>query len=107
MYEFRRCPPSAEGEGGRRYFGIGGDGQPLNVWRFVRREALRGNRVKVRFYERCRDTLLEAAYEKMREASRLHAELEEIYGAAMDYAAKEVFCRRLIAGILGSGGKKT
>ena len=72
----------------------------LNAWRFVDRDILKKHRSRIRFYERCRDSLYDAALERMTSAGVHHADLEELYGGAMDFAAKESYCKGMIGEIL-------
>ncbi|MBQ8718664.1 MAG: hypothetical protein IJY66_05310 [Clostridia bacterium] len=62
---------------------------------------LREVREQLRMLQKQQDTLESAAVQALDRASRAHFALEEIYGAAMDFSAKEEYSRRLIAKLFG------
>lgn len=57
----------------------------VNMQRFLNRQALAGVRARLRFTDRCRQTLFDGALESLADARRAHFALEEIYKSAMDF----------------------
>ena len=72
----------------------------LNAWRFIDRDILRRHRGKIRFYERCRNSLTDAAVDRLKCAGERHAEIERLYSGAMDFNAKEKYCKKLVGKII-------
>jgi len=73
----------------------------LNSRRFTDNEILRERRGQLRFLKKCADEMADAALGKLSEAGKLHAGLEEIYGAAMDFPKKQRYCREVVKRIFG------
>jgi len=73
----------------------------INAWRFIDRDALKKVRGQLRFFERCRKSLVDAACEKLSAAGERHAEVEEIYAHAMDFTKKARYCAALVKKIIG------
>ena len=73
----------------------------INTDRFTDKHIMKSNRQKLRFAAQCSDIMLENASESLCEAFELHLELEEIYKASMDFAAKEQYAAELTSGIFG------
>ncbi len=65
----------------------------LPMRRFVDTKAMKTVRGEVRFSERMARAMLDGAVETMQAVNALHFQLEEIYGGAMDFAAKEKFTK--------------
>ena len=57
----------------------------VNMQRFLDRKELAGVRARLRFTDRCRQTLFDGALESLADARRAHFALEEIYKSAMDF----------------------
>jgi len=72
----------------------------INAWRFIDRDALKKVRGQLRFYERCRKSLVDAACEKLSSAGEHHAAVEEIYAQAMDFTKKAKYCAALVRKIV-------
>ena len=73
----------------------------ISMRRMLLPAALRGVREEVRRACRLRASLMDAAQAALQGVSRAHFELERLYGAAMDFEAKERYtdalCRRLFS----------
>lgn len=69
----------------------------VNMQRFVDHAELAKHRARLRFTERCRDTLWDGALEALREAGEAHFALEDIYRTAMDFDAAAAETRRICA----------
>ncbi len=59
--------------------------EKINAMRFVNAAALAENRAKLRFAEKCCDSMLEGALAELAEMGRKHDELEKFYVSAMDF----------------------
>ena len=89
------CPSLAEAvyfENDGVYFAVCGDDEAekydrrVNVMRFIDKKRLSEIRGRLRFSERCAEALSSGAAESFSAAGRAHAELEMIYGDAMDFS---------------------
>ncbi len=67
----------------------------LNAGRFLLREGLAARRGRIRFAEKCGATLLDGALSSLREAGRLHGELEAIYGRHIDFSVIDEISEKL------------
>ncbi len=67
--------------------GEGESERTVNMERFVDRETLRSHKNKLKFAEKCLRSMYDGAFEALGDVKRAHFKLEEIYSAAMDFAA--------------------
>ena len=67
----------------------------ISMRRFVMREAFAAVRGSVRYAVRVREALLSGAQDALYQVSQAHDALEQLYGAAMDFAAVEQYTREL------------
>lgn len=70
-------------------------GSVINTERFIDSTDKGELKASIRASERLSSALCESAFAEMKRVSRLHAQLEEIYGKEMDFAAKETFTASL------------
>lgn len=68
----------------------------INMKRFTDHTQMGDTRSDIRAATRMRDNALELAEKELKKAKKYHFTLEEIYGAAMDFNAKEEFCNEFI-----------
>lgn len=68
----------------------------INMKRFTDHSQMGDTRSDIRAATRMRDNALELAENELKKAKKYHFTLEEIYGAAMDFNAKEEFCNEFI-----------
>ncbi len=74
----------------------------VNMQRFVDRRALAARRMRLRFAERCRASLMDGALEALTEADAAHFALEEIYKSAMDFSGVRGIGEEIAAQIVQS-----
>lgn len=67
----------------------------INPLRFMSGELLTSCRVRMKFLEKCRDSLMADALFSLSASKATHDEVERIYGAAMDFERKEAFEKEL------------
>jgi len=72
-------------------FVYGENDHEINAARFVNKEVFASRRAKLRFILRCREEIMNGAYDTLNEIRELHFRLEEIYTKAMNFKAKEKF----------------
>jgi len=74
-------------------------GRVISLRRFVQISKMRNERGELKFARRLRESMRQGALESLQRVRELHFSLEECYGSAMDFAAKEnftkSFCERL------------
>lgn len=75
----------------------------LNAMRFVKNEELSLIRGKLRFAEKCEDSLLDGALEALSFMGRAHDELESYYISAMDFAGEQSLMQKVSEEILSRG----
>ena len=63
--------------------------QTIRTDRFLNLAELRGTSLALQYAARCREMLMEGAEQTLRQIRETHFRLEEIYGEAMDFEAKE------------------
>lgn len=100
VFPDRTCAIELLGSGTALVLAQGGEDSDVSVRRFLDEERFRGVRKWVRATEKQKKALLalaESSFERVRE---FHFALEDIFGSAMDFSAKEAFtenfCRRLL-----------
>lgn len=71
----------------------------INMERFVDDEYIKANKQKLRFAFKCRQALMEGAFESLRSAYTRHSELEKLYTGSMDFAGVDKLTEQLIAHI--------
>jgi hypothetical protein len=76
------------------------DARSINMKRFVDCGRINEIRQKYRAIARARDEVLQLALAEFEDIKKYHFILEEIYGSAMDFEAKENFCLEFITHIL-------
>lgn len=76
----------------------------LNSGRFYAPKVLAGTREKRRFAAKCEASLLEGAYDALRDAGALHDALEAYYIAAMDFPSLNAFEERMIQKLFAPSG---
>ncbi|MBE6533760.1 MAG: hypothetical protein E7678_02150 [Ruminococcaceae bacterium] len=76
------------------------DEKPINMKRFVCDETLKPYKPRLRAVERLRRDAIKNMYLDYSCIKRLHSELESIYVSAMDFEAKESFCKEFISELL-------
>lgn len=79
----------------------GDNGDIVNTYRFVDREALALVRSKLRFTEKCISALVDGALESLSKMGKTHDELESYYIFAMDFEKNEKIKNKLISEIFG------
>ncbi len=67
----------------------------INTERFFERESYKNIRQKVRFMSKCSSVMCDSAIEVMKEISKLHASVEDIYISAMNFEGKEAYTKAL------------
>lgn len=67
----------------------------INTERFIDKPLIRANRHKLRFAERCVETMMSGAFEAFSDAFAVHQSLEEIYIRSMDFSGKEALTSRI------------
>jgi hypothetical protein len=78
-----------EGEDTSRYDKI------INIARFIDRDILHNNRQKLKFADKCAESLLLGALENLSQVKKIHDSLEEIYIGAMDFSKNDILTSRL------------
>ena len=73
----------------------------INAHRFVKNEVLCENRGKLRFAEKCRESLVEGAVLELREMGKNHDALEKYYVSAMDFSSSRVMQAKVENEIFG------
>jgi len=73
----------------------------INANRFIDNSMLKKHRGQLKFLEKCRTSLLDAALKRLSEAGEAHAELEGIYTEAMDFSRKAKYSAALVKKIIG------
>jgi hypothetical protein len=76
-------------------------GEELNAMRFVRSSALAEIRGKLRFAEKCRDSLLQGALAELAKMGKTHDELEKYYISAMDFSKSDAVREQVKKEIFG------
>ncbi len=74
----------------------------VTLRRYLDGDRLRESRGEIRHAAHLRDDLEDTALHAFAEAARYHFDLENIYAAAMDFSAKEVFTERFCGTLFGS-----
>lgn len=68
----------------------------INMNRFIDRDVIRNNRMKLRFSRKCHEALIEGAVEYYKDAAICHTELEKIYSDAMEYKKLDLLTDRVL-----------
>lgn len=74
----------------------------LNIGRFYVRERLSEHRGRLRFSEKCAESLLAGALETLAKSGETHRKLEEIYVSAMDFGKVDVMKNAIISEIFAN-----
>ena len=77
-------------EEGILFLVVGEDGalsadKTINSVRFINKDRLAQKRCRLRFIEKCKNSILDSAISCFAEAGKVHAESERIYGACVDF----------------------
>ena len=73
----------------------------INMKRFLKQDCLCRYRSQIRQLISLHDSMTDTAVSYLKEAGAVHFALEEIYGAAMDFRAKEQYVKQIIEKIIG------
>ncbi len=78
--------------------------EKINAMRFVSTSALAENRAKLRFAEKCHDSIMEGALAEMSEMGVKHDELEKFYVSAMDFEKSDAILSEIEKEIFSANG---
>jgi hypothetical protein len=74
----------------------------INCSRFASHDRLSARRARLRFAEKCEESLLSGALDALAEAGGIHSKLEDIYGKYMDFGAVDRMKNRMISEIFAN-----
>lgn len=75
----------------------------INMNRFIRKNAEKSFKNRVRFAQKCKAALIAGAAEQFALAKDIHTMLENIYAPSLNIAEKEVFTKRFIQSVSENG----
>ena len=71
----------------------------INTMRFIRKEALSERKGRLRFSEKCEESVMEGALAALSEAGAFHGKAEKIYSDSVDFSKIEVMKMKMISEI--------
>ncbi|MHC1694497.1 MAG: hypothetical protein AB9835_04320 [Eubacteriales bacterium] len=71
----------------------------INMERFIDDDYVKANKQKLRFAVKCREALMDGAYESLKGAYTKHSELEKLYTGSMDFAGINKLTEQLLSHI--------
>lgn len=74
----------------------------VNCLRFVQKGSLSTRKSRLRFLEKCKDTVIDGALSSLREAGEFHKKAEKIYTACVDFSKIDVIKHKLFSEIFAN-----
>ena len=74
----------------------------INCMRFIRKEAVSERKVRLRFFGKCEEEILEGALSALAEAGEFHKKVERIYSSCVDFSKVEAMKIQMISEIFAN-----
>ena len=74
----------------------------INCMRFIRKDAVSARKGRLRFFMKCKETILEGALSALAEAGEFHKKAEKIYSASVDFSKVDTVKMQMISEIFAN-----